>query len=151
WSRRSPGSGMPLPTPDSRYAPGYVVGEKWIRVSTATGQGRLLNVVDGTVGTKDAPDGWVRSPCRVNDDTVCAVLDVRRVALCSRTGRNGVHTPTGAPPLSGGAPQVVAGPGRLIGVIGTNLGYRVNRLDVGTGKALWARPPLLRAHGVDAN
>jgi hypothetical protein len=73
------------------------------------------------------------------------------VARLEATGRERwAHVSDGVSTLAGEAPQAVVGPGGVVALTATNLGYRLQRLDADAGKPLWERPPLLRQHGVDA-
>jgi outer membrane protein assembly factor BamB len=146
WQHWAPGAAFEMPAPRGRFQVVVPVGDDTLLVQ-ASGRRWLLESATGKI-RKEAPaplSPWPRTPRVIDDRYVCLVNDSSSVEMIDAVAAKmlwswrlaGKTTRSGEPPL------VVPGGEDLFVIVPENIGYRLYRLDVKTGRFLWSRPQLL--------
>jgi outer membrane protein assembly factor BamB len=152
WQRHAPGAELDLPAPSGRIQ--HIVpcqsGRLLVGVS---GQGLFLDGGSGRTvhAWRNDVTAWLRRPVALPDGGVLISQSDRVVCLDPRAAKPSrwVWLPPGKTTRTGQPPLLVAGAGRLVAVVPENLGARLARLDVETGKPLWRGQPLVHVNDTE--
>ncbi len=139
WARRAAGAGLRQPYPVGRFLHVVPAGAGVLLVQTAGGRRWLLDAATGRLLHDDptASEPWPRPPVRLSDGRILLTPDARTVVLLDPTSDREVWTYTlpGTTTRTGEAPRLSAGPDALLLAWATNIGWRVQRLDLADGAA----------------
>ena len=153
WRRHAPGAEFEMPAPRGRLHHLLPLGLDRLLVQVS-GQGEIVDAASGrAIHTwPDVVVPWPRPPVALADGSVLVVPGGDRV-VCLGPGEKklprwvfakpGKTTRTGEPPL------VLAEGDRVVVVVPENLGPRLVRLDLDTGKVLWRGAPLVDVGSTD--
>ncbi len=156
WTRcRAPCARSRQPYPYGRFFHICPVNADMLLVQTSGGRRWLLDAAIGTI-VHDAPtasEPWPRSPIVLPDGNVCIIADAASVILIDpSSGRElWTHRLPGVTTRTGEAPKATAGPHTLLMAWAMNIGWRVQQLDLTTGKSLWSDPPLINTSQLDVD
>ena len=155
WARWAPGARLRQPYPYGRFFHVFPVNADMLLVQTSGGRRWLLDAATGTI-VHDAPtasEPWPRSPIVLPDGNVCIIPDAESILLLDpSSGRElWTHRLPGVTTRTGKAPKATAGPHTLLMAWAMNIGWRVQQLDLATGKSLWSDPPLINTSQLDVD
>jgi outer membrane protein assembly factor BamB len=155
WRRYAPGAALELPAPSGRIHHVLTSGTDRLLVQ-ASGEALFLDAANGRPARAwhTGTSAWPRRPVCLPDGTSLVVPDSDRVECLdphAKKTRRWVYTPPGKTTRSGVPPRVVAGANRVVVVVPENLGLRLVRLDLDTGKVVWRGAPLVDVQALDAD
>jgi outer membrane protein assembly factor BamB/tetratricopeptide (TPR) repeat protein len=151
WQRWAPGGAFPGEDGEAGFNPVYHVsgdrlliqggGRRWL---LEAGTGRLCH-------QQATPAAWPWRPLPLGKQAVAVARDARTVERIDlETGRTlWTWTAPGRTTASGELPLLVGDESRLLVVISENIGYRLQRLDPGTGRKQWSKLPVLALDRLD--
>ena len=155
WTRWAPGARLRQPPPDGRFFHVFPVNADVLLVQTSGGRRWLVDAATGNLLHDDPTAGepWPRVPVLLTDGGVCITTDARTVVRLDPASGRDVWTFTlpGATTRTGEAPRLAVGPHALLLAWATNIGWRLQRLDLATGNPMWAEPPLVNVGELDAD
>jgi outer membrane protein assembly factor BamB/tetratricopeptide (TPR) repeat protein len=141
WSREGPGSMFT----ENRFAPHFFAGGDWVLAQSGTGRRLFLDAATGRLLHDHPSTGpWAQDPLPLDDQRLCLVENGRVILLHAPSGKEfWTYAPSWTTSWSGEPLQLLAKDNVLLAVIPRNYGCELERLDPGTGKALWDQPRLL--------
>ncbi len=150
WASEAPGARLGMP--EGTFLAAYEAGPQAILVQLGSGRFRLLHAVSGQLLAEGpaTPLSRIDAPVALDPRTIAMVPTAQQVlALALPAGTNGSHAPLwqydlpGSTISTGELPRIFACGEALLLATPLNIGVRLDRLELRSGKVVWEHPCLL--------